>query len=106
QPHLRRAPLVRVLAIEPGRPEARLVLVAAAARRSRTRDPRGRAHQLAIVLLRLDVAARRADGRVLPAPLLAEATRPQLGEPGGPPGHLRHDALVARPGCRRLPYGR
>ena len=37
------------------------------------------------------------DRRVLPAPVLAQAARPQLGEPGGARGRLRDDALVARP---------
>ena len=35
-----------------------------------------------------------------------QAARPQLGEPGGPRGRLRDDALVARPRGRRLPHGR
>ena len=65
-----------------------------------------RADQLELVLLRLGVGARRGDGRVLPAPVLAQAARPQLGEPGGPRGGLRDDALVARPRGRRLPHGR
>ena len=42
QPHLRRAPVVRRVALEPRRPEARLVLVAAAARRGWRRGSRGR----------------------------------------------------------------
>ena len=39
----------------------------------------------------------RGERRVLPAPLLAQAAGPQLGEPGGPRGDLRDDALVAGP---------
>ena len=52
------------------------------------------------------LGARRGHRRVLPAPVLAQAARPQLGEPGGPRGGLRDDALVAGPRGRRLPHGR
>ena len=45
---------------------------------------RKRAQQLDLRLLGLRVGARRGDGRALPAPVLAQAARPQLGEPGGP----------------------
>ena len=62
--------------------------------------------RLALVLLRAGVGARRDHRRVLPAPVLAQAAGPQLGEPGGPRGDLRDDALVAGPGRRRLPDGR
>ena len=90
----RRAPVVRRVALEPRQPEARLVLVARAA------------EQLALVLLRADVGPRRDDRRVLPAPVLAQAAGPQLGEPRGAAGDLLDDALVARPRGRRLPHGR
>ena len=62
--------------------------------------------QLGLVLLRLGVGARPGDRRALPAPVLAQAARPQLGEPRGPRGDLRDDALVAGPRGRRLPHGR
>ena len=52
------------------------------------------------------LGARRGDRRVLPAPVLPQAARPQLGEPGGAGGGLRDDALVAGPRRRRLPHGR
>ena len=94
QPHLFRARLVRGLALEPREPQARLVLVA--------RAPQ----QLALVLLRLRLGARRGHRRALPAPVLAHDARPQLGEPGGPRGGLLDDALVAGPRRRRLPHGR
>ena len=94
QPHLRRAPVVRGVAREPRQPQARLVLVARAA------------EQLGVVLLRLGVGARPGDGRVLPAPVLAQAARPQLGEPGGPRRGVRADELVDRPRRRRVPDGR
>ena len=68
----------------------------------RSDDPQ----RLALVLLRAGVGARRDHRRVLPAPVLAQAAGPQLGEPGGPRGDLRDDALVAGPGRRRLPDGR
>ena len=67
---------------------------------------RDRADQLALVLLRPHVGARRGHRPVLPAPVLAQAARPQLGEPGGPGGDLLDDAVVARPRGRRLPHGR
>ena len=89
-----------------GQPEARLVLVAAARDRVTARRARRRADQLGVVLLRSGVDARRGDRRVLPAPVLAQAARPQLGEPRGPRGRARDDAVVARPGRRRLPHGR
>ena len=60
-------------------PEARLVLVAPPGMTAP-----GPSDQLALVLLRPGVGARRGDRRVLPAPVLPQAARPQLGEPGGP----------------------
>ena len=54
------------------RPQARLVHLA--------EDPQ----RLAVVLLRLGMGARPDHRRVLPAPVLPQAARPQLGEPGGP----------------------
>ena len=47
-------------------------------------DAGRRADQLGVVLLRLGLGARRGERRVLPAPVLAQAARPELGEPGGP----------------------
>ena len=80
-----------------GRPP-RLVLVA----RSPAWLPRRRAgsgaDQLGVALLRPGVGVGRRDRPVLPARLLPQAAGPQLGEPSGPPGDLRHDALVAGPG--------
>ena len=72
----------------------------------RGRRPGRRADQLAVVLLRPDVGVRRGQRRVLPAPVRPQAARPQLGEPRGPAGGLRDDAVVARPRGRRLPHGR
>ena len=66
----------------------------------------GRADQLGFVLRRQRLGARRGDRPVLPAPVLEEAARPQLGEPRGPAGGLLDDELVARPGRGRLPHGR
>ena len=66
----------------------------------------GASRRTGVVLLRPGLGARRATRRVLPAPVLAQAARPQLGEPRGPRGGLRDDALVARPRGRRLPHGR
>ena len=95
------SPLVR------RQPEARLVLVAAAARRAwRPGAPGAEPTNWALVLLRAGLGARRGDRRVLPAPVLPQAAGPELGEPGGPRGGLRDDALVARPRGRRLPDGR
>ncbi len=106
QPHLGRAPVVRRLPFGEGRPEARLVLVAAAALRHGPGRTRRRADQLGLVLLRPGLDAGRGHRRVLPAPVQPQAARPQLGEPRGPPGRVRDDAVVARPGRRRLPDGR
>ncbi len=65
-----------------------------------------RAQQLGVLLLRVGLGAGRGDGSVLPAPVQPQAAGPQLGEPAGPRGGLRDDAVVARPGRRRLPDGR
>ena len=54
----------------------------------------------------LGLDLRRAQRGVLPASVLAQAARPQLGEPGGPAGDLFDDELVGRPRRRRLPDGR
>ena len=106
QPHQRRAPVVRGVAVEPGQPEARLVLVARRAAGPRPRHPRCGADQLGVALLRVDLGVGREDRAVLPARLLPQAARPELGEPGRPRRRVRHDALVAGPGRRRLPHGR
>ena len=89
-----------------GQPEARLVLVA---RRAAGHDPGAPGAEptnwgsfFSGPAWELD----EATGRVLPAPVLPQAARPQLGEPRGPRGGLRDDALVAGPGRRRLPHGR
>ena len=102
QPHLRRAPVVR-----------RVALVARHPKRDWYwwRPPRGdparrEPNNWASFFSGSGLGARRGDRRVLPAPVLAQAARPQLGEPGGPRGRLRDDALVAGPRGRRLPHGR
>ena len=94
QPHLRRAPVVRRVALLAGQPEARLVRLAR------------RAQQLGLVLLRPGLDVRRGVRAALPPPLRPQAARPQLGEPGGAGGRPRDDALVAGPRGRRLPDGR
>ena len=48
----------------------------------------------------------RGDRPVLPALLLHQAARPELGEPEGPRRGLRHHALLAGQGRGRLPHGR
>ena len=50
-------------------------------RPARAGRARRRADQLGVVLLRPGLGARRGDRRVLPAPVLPQAARPQLGEP-------------------------
>ena len=95
QSHVRRAPVVRRVALVGRLAQARLVHLA-----PRARD------RVALVLLRAGVGARRGHRRVLPAPVLAQAARPQLGEPGGPRRDLLDDELVAGPRGRRLPDGR
>ena len=89
-----------------GQPQARLVLVALPAARSRARVTGVRADQLGLGVLGPGVDLRRPHRRVLPAPVRPRAARPQLGEPGGAAGGLRHDALLAGPRRRRLPDGR
>ena len=93
--------MVRRVPIVPCQPEARLVL----ARHDRyiwrteprtTGGPSSPARR----------GARPDHRRVLPAPVLPQAARPQLGEPAGPRGGLRDDAVVGRPGRRRVPHGR
>ena len=106
QPHQRRAPVVRREQVVADVAEARLVLVAATARAGFRRRPGRGADQLAVVLLRAGVDPRRGQRRVLPAPVRPQAARPQLGEPRGPAGGVRDDAVVARPRGRRLPHGR
>ena len=86
--------------------QAGLVLVAATARRHGRRRPGRGADQLAVLLLRAGLDPRPGQRRVLPAPVRPQAARPQLGEPRGPAGDLRDDAVVARPRGRRLPHGR
>ena len=78
------------------------------------RDPRPghprhagrRTHQLGVPLLRPHLDLGREHRPVLPAHLLRQAARPELGEPRGPPGRLRHDAVVAGPRRGRVPDGR
>ena len=86
--------------------QARLVLVAPAAPWLPRRRARGRADQLARLLLRLHLGVGRGDRGVLPAPVRPQAAGPQLGEPRGARGRVRDDALVGRPRRRRLPDGR
>ncbi len=106
QPHERRAPVVRRVALVRAEPAARLVLVAPRARGHGAGRPGRRADELALVLRGQRVAVRRGLGRVLPAPVRHQAAGPQLGEPRRPRGGLRDDAAVARPRRRRLPHGR
>ena len=107
QPHLRRAPVVRRVAVEPRQPEARLVLVAPGPRRYASPARRAPSRP---------TGARSSPG---PAWEFDEATgeyylhlfcrkQPDLNweNPRGPRRRLRDDALVARPGRRRLPHGR
>ena len=86
QPHVRRAPVVRRVALSRDNPKRDWYWW-------RSELP----ERLALVLLRAGVGARRGDRRVLPAPVLAQAAGPQLGEPRGPRGDLLDDALVAGP---------
>jgi oligo-1,6-glucosidase len=55
---------------------------------------------------RASKATRSGDRRVLPAPVRAQAARPQLGEPRGSRGRLLDDALVAGSRRRRVSHGR
>ena len=72
-------------------------------RRGRQADS---AEQLDFLLQPLRVGMGRGDRPVLPALLLRQAARPELGEPEGPRRGLRHHALLAGQGRGRLPHGR
>src|SRR4029450_7038967 len=97
--------MVSRVALLEGPSQARLVLVAAGTRGHECWRPGRRADQLGVVLLRPGVGAGPIQRRVLPAPVLPQAARPQLGEPRGPPGDLPDDGLVAGPWDRRGPHG-
>ncbi len=105
QPHLRPARLVRRIP-RPGLRQAGLVLLASGPAGVRAGDAGRRAGRQPrrVRALRLDL--RPAQRRVLPRHLQPGPARPQLGEPGGPPGRPHHDALVDRPRRGRLPDGR
>ena len=96
EPHVGPAPVVRGVALEPRRPEARLVRVA---RRARTaaRPTTGRR--------RSRPRARRGPSTRRPASgtctRSCRAARPQLGQPRGRGGDARRAALLAGPRRRR-----
>ena len=106
EPHLRRAPLVRRIPVQPRQPQAGLVLVARRPPGPHAGHAGRGADQLGVALLRPDLDLGRAHRPVLPAHLLPQAARPELGEPRGPPGRLRDDAVVAGPRRGRVPDGR
>ena len=90
QPHLRRAPVVRRVALVAPTTRARLVLVASGPRRACSpATPGAEPNNWGGFFSGSGLGVRRGDRRVLPAPVLAQAARPQLGEPRGPPGALR-----------------
>ena len=108
QPHLRRAPVVRRVAlVEPTSPKRDWYWWRAAAPRHGRGRPGRRADELALVLLR----ARRGSS-TRPAGEyylhLFSRKQPDLNweNPEVRRGGLRDDALVARPRGRRLPHGR
>ena len=107
QPHLRRAPVVRRVALVAGQPEARLVLVAAAARRAWRRATRAPSRPTG----GRSSPARPGSSTRRPASTTCTCSRrkqPDLNweNPEVRAGGLRDDALVARPRGRRLPHGR
>ena len=65
------------------------------------RTRRRPAEQLGLELRRLGVDAARADGRVLPRPVPADAARSELVERGGPRALRRHPALLVRRAASR-----
>ena len=91
---------------DPHEREARLVLVAAAARGHGAGAAGRGAERTGVVLLRARLDARPGDRRVLPAPVRPQAARPELGEPAGPGRGVRDDAALAGARRRRLPDGR
>ena len=64
-------------------PQARLVLVASAAAGHEGGAPGAEPNNWGSFFSGSDLGVRRGDRRVLPAPVLAQAARPQLGEPRG-----------------------
>ena len=100
EPHLRPAPLVPGVARLARQPEARLVPLARPGARRRP------AQQLAEQLRRQRLGMGRGHRPVLPALLREGAARPQLAQPGRAGGHVRRDALLARPRRGRLPRRR
>ena len=105
QPHLRRAPVVRRVGLPgPRQPDATGtggVRLATGFGRRIGAEPTNWEWFFSGSAWALDAAV----GRVLPASLLPQTARPQLGEPGGAGRRLRDDALVARSRRRRVPHG-
>ena len=95
QPLLRRAPVVRAIALVGAQPVPRLLHLASP-------EERAGAQRLAIVLRRPCLGAGSGVGRVLPAPVRGQATRSELGEPARAARDPRRDAVLARQGHRRL----
>ena len=100
EPHQRRAPLVRRVALVAGQRQGRLVRLERR-RPEVARRPR-RVHRRRAV--QLDVG--RHAPAVLLAPLLPPPARPQLRQPRSRRHHDRPGALLARPRVRRVPARR
>ena len=100
QPHVGQAPLVPVGPLGPGLAVPGLLRL----ERHRPALP-GRAHHLrGHGEVQLDVGPG-GEGLLL-APVLQPPAGPELRQPGGPGGHTRRHALLARQGPRRLPVRR
>jgi hypothetical protein len=100
EPHLGPAPLVPGVTVLARQHQARLVHLA---RRPARRRP---AQQLAALRRRQRLALGRPHRPVLPARVPRRAARPELAQPRGAGGHVRHPALLAGPGHRRVPHRR
>ena len=99
EPHVERAPVVPERARRPEHPDRDALLLPA-------RPRRRPAEQLDVRLRRPGLDARRAERRVVPAPLRARAARPRLAQRAGSARLRGHPPLLARPRRRRLPHRR
>ena len=105
QPHLRQAPVVHRRRQLTHQPQTRLVRLERRQTRHRPERPRRPrpTQQLGLPLRRLRVAVGSRRPPVLLSQVLQAAARPELAQPRRRKGHVRRDAVLARPRSSRLP---